>query len=95
MIDSWTDVEWNQFNEWVRGMLKVGVLSVEFTKKDGTRRLMKCTLDPSILPKVELTEGTKELTITNIENVPVFDIEADGWRSFNIRSVNSVTLELV
>jgi hypothetical protein len=94
MTKEWTEVQWNEFNEWIRGMLKVGVVGVEFTKKDGTTRNMKCTLDPTMLPEVVLTEDKKERTITNTENVPVFDIEANGWRSFNIRSVVSVTMEL-
>jgi hypothetical protein len=52
---------------------------------------MKCTLDPKKIPQTELTETKKERTITNTDNVPVYDLEANGWRSFNIRSVQAFT----
>jgi WYL_2, Sm-like SH3 beta-barrel fold len=87
----WTDAEWTEFREWVKSCLKSDVCLVEFTKKDGTKRSMRCTLKPDLLPQVELTEDKKERTITATDNVPVFDTEANGWRSFNIRSVDTFT----
>ena len=87
--NKWSDEEWTEFREWVRSCLKSDVCLVEFTKKDGTKRSMRCTLKPDLLPQVELTEGTKERTITVTDNIPVFDTEANGWRSFNIRSVDT------
>lgn len=86
-----TDEQWTEFREWVKSCLKAEECIVEFTKKDGTRRRMRCTLKPDLLPQVELTEGTKERTITATDNIPVYDTEANGWRSFNIRSVDSFT----
>lgn len=87
----WSDAEWTEFREWVRSCLKTEECIVEFHKKDGSRRVMRCTLKPELLPQVELTEGTKERTITVTDNIPVYDTEANGWRSFNIRSVDSFT----
>jgi hypothetical protein len=87
----WTDAEWTEFREWVKSCLQSDVCLVEFTKKDGSKRSMRCTLKPDLLPQVELTEGKKERTITATDNVPVFDTEANGWRSFNIRSVDTFT----
>lgn len=89
--NKWTDAEWTEFREWVRSCLKSDVCLVDFTKKDGTKRSMRCTLKPDLLPQAELTEGTKSRTITATDNIPVFDTEANGWRSFNIRSVDSFT----
>jgi hypothetical protein len=54
----WSDNEWNTFREWVTGILKsTPEVTVTFTKKDGTERVMKCTLDPAVLPKQEIKEG--------------------------------------
>jgi hypothetical protein len=90
----WSDAEWTEFREWVRSCLKTDECIVEFTKKDGTKRTMRCTLMPTRIPAVmsaPLTEDKKERTITVTDNIPVYDTEANGWRSFNIRSVDSFT----
>ena len=92
---NWTDAEWTEFGEWVKSCLKTEECIVEFTKKDGTRRIMRCTLKPELLPQVELTEGKKERKITATDNIPVYDTEANGWRSFNIRSINSFSFGIV
>ena len=50
---------------------------------------MICTLNPDVLPKREVNENKKERIVS--ENiVAVYDVEAEGWRSFNIDSVNRV-----
>lgn len=67
-------------------MLRKGVCRVEFVKKDGTIRVMLCTLEESKLPpSVGSGRVSPETTL------PVFDIEADGWRSFIVANVISVT----
>ena len=56
----WEDKDWNKFTKWLNSMLKVTDMTVTFTKKDGTERVMKCTLQPDVLPVVEvkpLAEG--------------------------------------
>jgi len=88
-INEWTDDEWNAFTEWLKGALKTNIVDVTFTKKDGTERLMKCTLDPEILPKIEIKEDAtprKESTTS----IRVFDTEKNEWRSFTIKSVKNV-----
>jgi hypothetical protein len=37
--------------EYIQNILFENIAIVTFTKKDGTSRVMKCTLDPEILPK--------------------------------------------
>lgn len=88
-INEWTDDEWNAFTEWLKGALKTNVVDVTFTKKDGTERLMKCTLDPEILPKVEIKEDVKPRK-ESTTSMRVFDIEKNEWRSFTIKSVKNV-----
>ena len=89
----WTDSDWNKFRVWLLDVLKTNTVTVSFTKQDGTERIMKCTLDPSILPKVELTEEKKPRK-TNENVVPVFDVESNAWRSFTLKSVNRISLSL-
>jgi len=61
---------------------------VTFTKKDGTDRLMKCTLRADVaVPYEKKTERTRE-GVPNI--LPVWDLEADGWRSVNIETIKEV-----
>jgi hypothetical protein len=68
-------------------LLKENVLQVTFTKKDGTERVMTCTLLKDIVPKYEKkTEKVKKIN----ENVlSVWDIEKDSFRSFKADSIIS------
>jgi len=88
-----TDSDWEQFGPWLKSMLKVGPATVTFTKKDGTERVMECTLEESKLPKVELKEDAtprKESTTS----MRVFDLEKNEWRSFTIKSVKNVSFKI-
>ena len=90
---SWSEDEWNTFRNWISGVLKETVVTVTFTKKDGSERVMKCTLDPDVLPKVEITENKKEKAVPE-NSLAVYDIEARGWRSFIIKSVKTIEFTL-
>ena len=85
-----TDNDWEVFSKWIKGVLVTNTTTtVTFTKKDGTERVMKCTLRPDLLPVQEIVEG-KEPRKQNDATLAVFDVEANGWRSFTIRSVKRV-----
>jgi hypothetical protein len=64
--------------------LKEGDVSVTFTKKDGTERVMKCTLKEDVVPSVESSK--KE----NVGVVVVWDTEKKSWRSFRMDSITNV-----
>lgn len=83
------------FKKWLKGHLAYGPTTVIFTKKDGTERVMLCTTSPDIVPPVEIKEGVekKEKKI-NEEVMPVYDIEANAWKSFRWDSVKQVRFEL-
>tara|TARA_Y100001972_G_C7585241_1_gene293430 strand:- start:349 stop:618 length:270 start_codon:yes stop_codon:yes gene_type:complete len=70
--------------------LHKGVCTVEFTKVNGENRTMRCTLNASLgnMPEVPLSESASAAT-TNEDVVKVWDVEAEGWRSFKVESVNS------
>ncbi len=90
---TFTDKDWDKFGKWLKGILKVGVATITFTKKDGTERVMECTLDPALLPPAPVTEGKKERKV-NEDVLAVYDVEAQGWRSFTIKSIKSVNLTI-
>lgn len=71
-------------------LLKENVLQVTFTKKDGTERVMTCTLLKDIVPKYEKkTEKVKKIN----ENVlSVWDVEKDEFRSFKLDSLLSYSV---
>ena len=90
---TWTNDDWDKFTEWLKGMLYLGPVTITFTKKDGTERVMKCTLDPKELPEQVVTENKKERKQSDT-SLAVYDLEAKGWRSFIIKSVTKVNLTL-
>lgn len=92
MIDistEWTDRDWDSFSNWLNGILHVNPVTVTFTKKDGTERVMRCTLQPELLPKVELKESAKPRKESNT-SMRVFDLDKGEWRSFTIKSVKQI-----
>lgn len=80
------------FTKWLKGVLITNVTTVTFIKKDGTERVMKCTLRPDILPEQEIVEGKEPRKNTSV--MSVFDVEANGWRSFTLSSVKRVEFAL-
>ena len=81
--------EANGFEQDLRHYLHKGVVKVIFTKKDGTERTMMATLNEELIPEDKKPKGTGKKK-DNGETVAVYDVEADGWRSFNIDSIKEV-----
>ena len=81
--------------KWLAGMLEQSIVEVTFTKKDGTERVMNCTLLEDYLPVVqkELNEGSFT-TVKTQDALAVFDVDADGWRSFRWDSIKAVKLSV-
>lgn len=74
--------------DWLKNLLHETVVEVTFTKKDGTERVMRCTLDEDVVPPT----GDKQRTVKRSETAqPVFDIRAQEWRSFRWDSVKSIS----
>lgn len=69
--------------------LSEGVAKVTFLKKDGTYREMVCTRNPSLISAEHQPKNEKEIK-ENEDCIKVFDIEKQGWRSFNFSSVKEV-----
>ena len=86
--------DWSAYRAWLKDLLQTTPeVEVKFTKKDGTERVMKCTLHPDFLPKQEIKENTDKVARPQNDSVlPVYDLEAKGWRSFTVSSVKEVTV---
>lgn len=68
--------------------LHKGIVLVEFTKKDGTNRVMKCTLNEELIPSEFTPKGVGKAKNDSI--LSVFDVEVNGWRSFGYESIIAV-----
>ena len=67
-------------NEEMLDKLHNEICEVTFTKRDGSERVMICTLKDDFLPSVpaaNLSEGRKFNDM-----ISVWDIEEDAWRGF-------------
>jgi len=82
-------------HKWLKSMLSVTEAKITFTKVDGTERVMKCTLESTKLPVVELKEDAKpRKETTSTKALRVFDIEKNEWRSFTIKNIKRIELAL-
>lgn len=67
--------------------LKEGICRVVFTKKNGEERDMTCTLSAVYLP--EYKKSTHKKSEIKTDAIAVYDINAVGWRSFNVSNVKN------
>jgi len=95
MTEEIQDLLWQQLKD----KLHSNILEVVFTKVNGERRDMTCTLIPELLPKsqtdqFDITKEAKDDTYPNLQNV--WDLEKNDWRCIkrgSIISINVVELE--
>lgn len=73
------------------------IVQIKFKKKDGSDRIMRCTLDFSIIPKkdrpstLNLEKIIKLMYVNHI--LKVFDVENEGWRSIDFTSVEYLSAD--
>lgn len=68
-------------------ILRTNVAVVTFTKVNGEKRIMKCTLSPDVLPELKGSNHKK-----NLEVLPVWDVDKQAWRSFRLDSIEKVEI---
>lgn len=73
----------------LRQLLSTDIVTVTFTKKDGSKREMICTMIPDYLPALQepnpnIKYGPSPTVITT------WDLEQNDWRSFKFDSVKSI-----
>ena len=75
----------------LRNQLQKEILEVTFTKVNGDKRIMNCTLIEGVAPS-STTEKKKDEPErkVNEEVLSVWDIDAKGWRSFRVNNVTRV-----
>jgi hypothetical protein len=54
---------------------------------------MKCTTDLKNIPEEEYPQEGSNFTYNTEETVRVYDVEAEGWRSFRVDSVDAISSE--
>lgn len=74
--------------EELRKLLTTDIVTITFTKKDGSKREMICTTIPDYLPMPESITGNFAKPSETV--VTVWDLEQNGWRSFRSDSVKSI-----
>ncbi len=79
-------IAFNAHREALKEDLGQGVCEVTFTKINGDERIMTCTLDESIIPVEHHPKGGERHSIS-LKNIAVWDIKAEGWRSFRPENV--------
>lgn len=77
---------------WLKSLLRDGEVTVEFVKKDGSARKMICTLSESRIPTDFAPKGSTKTQ--SDETLAVFDVEANGWRSFRYDSITKIEATL-
>ena len=94
-IQSLSEKEVKLFKKWLKGHLAYGPVTVTFTKKDGTERVMKCTTSTDLVPQeiIDPLAPKKEKKL-NEDVCPVYDLEASHWKSFRWDSVKSVSFTI-
>ena len=74
-------------------MLKTGVFNEKFTTGTGVVRVMAATLKEDLLPPRPPVDPDKPVKPRkeNLDVIPVYDLEAYGWRSFRVDRVIDIT----
>lgn len=92
-----TDEERQEFRQFFKSILSDNVVTIEFTKTDGSSRIMICTLSEQhgaehkiANDQLDLFKAATQLTESektnqkkvNIDTQTVWDCESAAWRSF-------------
>ena len=73
-------------------MLRNNIVTVTFTKVNGEERTMKCTLMAEYVPNAPSNNGQVLIQESESKAVSVWDTEVNGWRSFRVDSVKSISM---
>jgi len=78
----------------LQNLLSQNVLVVDFTKLNGDKRVMTCTLREDMKPRAtkDDTMSQKKVRELSEEVVSVWDVNAKGWRSFRYNRINNVDI---
>jgi hypothetical protein len=83
------------YDEYI-ALLKSSVCKVTFTKVNGEVRNMRCTLVRDMIPQgstPKVFDDEKVESTSSNEVIRVYDLTAQGWRSFKVANVTEFTVE--
>jgi len=69
--------------------LRISEAEVVFTKANGEKRTMRCTLDSNQIPAEMVPNTDGNASKVNEEVIKAYDLEKQAWRSFRLDSVES------
>lgn len=78
---------------WFKSVMHEETVTVTFEKKEGTERVMRCTLNENKIPGEKMPSGESKKQ-KNDEVQPVFDLDVGEWRSFRWDSVKKIEFTL-
>lgn len=93
-VDEPEDFTSDTAKDWIKGLLNEGIVEITFIKSDGTERVMKCTLKDEIISNHWIPKNGESQRKYSEDVLPVFDVEAKGWRSFRFDSIREVKFSL-
>ena len=78
----------------LKGLLEQNVLTVDFTKLNGDKRVMTCTLREDMKPRAAKDDAMSQKKVREVSDavVSVWDVNAKGWRSFRYERINAVDI---
>ena len=86
MMTTLSETDLIKFKKWLKSHLRMGPVTVTFTKKDGSERVMNCSLQQEIIPISE-NKTPKKVKPENENVLAVWDLEKDAFRSFRVDSL--------
>jgi len=92
MSDKKFEFKTKKEKDWLIGLLRSEIVELTFIKKDGSERIMKCTLAEQKIPAENAPKGVERAK--SDEAVAVFDLENNGWRSFRWDSLTNISFTL-
>ena len=78
----------------LKTLLEQNVLVVDFNKISGDKRVMTCTLREDMKPRATKDDTLSQKKVREMSDavVNVWDVNAEGWRSFRYDRINSVDI---
>lgn len=78
------------FKSNIQNLLRMWEAKITFTKKDGTERVMRCTLKEGVVvPHEKTTDRVKQ---PKDDLLSVWDIESQGWRTITIPNITVIEI---
>ena len=92
MSDKKFEFKTKKEKDWLISLLRSEIVELTFIKKDGSERIMTCTLAEQKIPAENAPKGIDRAK--SDEAVAVFDLENNGWRSFRWDSLTNIEFTL-